>query len=138
MTAILARVPRTAVRHRGRVLEEAGLDEIVPGDRLLIRQGDIVPVDGTIASDVAVLDQSALTGEAIPVQQRAGDEVMSGSSNAGEAFDLTASHHAAESTYASIVKLVEGSAALKATMSRLADRFAMLFLGVTVLIAGLA
>ena len=77
MTAILARVPRTAVRHRNGGLEEVGLEEIVPGDRLLIRQGDVVPVDGTVASGVAILDQSALTGEAIPVQTalwRRGDE----------------------------------------------------------------
>ena len=138
MTAILARVPRTAVRHRNGVLEEVGLEEIVPGDRLLIRQGDVVPVDGAVAGGVAILDQSALTGEAIPVRHRAGDEVMSGSTNAGEAFDLTASHHAAESTYAGIVRLVEEAQRSKAPMSRLADRFAMLFLGVTVLIAGLA
>lgn len=138
MTAILARVPRTAVRHRNGVLEEIGLEAIVPGDRLLIRQGDVVPVDGAVAGGVAVLDQSALTGEAIPVQHRAGDEVMSGSTNAGEAFDLTASHHAAESTYAGIVRLVEEAQRSKAPMSRLADRFAMLFLGVTVVIAGLA
>ena len=138
MTAILARVPRMAVRHRNGMLEEVGLEAIVPGDRLLIRQGDVVPVDGTVASGVAVLDQSALTGEPIPVQQRIGDDVMSGSTNSGEAFDLVASHHAAESTYAGIVRLVEEAQRSKAPMSRLADRFAMLFLAVTVLISGLA
>jgi heavy metal translocating P-type ATPase len=138
MTAILARVPRTAIRHGNSELEEVGLETIVPGDRLLVRQGDVVPVDGTVASGVAILDQSALTGEPIPVQQRAGDEVMSGSTNAGDAFDLTASRHAAESTYAGIVRLVEEAQRSKAPMSRLADRFAILFLGVTVLIAGLA
>jgi heavy metal translocating P-type ATPase len=138
MTAILARVPRTAVRHRNGMLEEIGLEAIVPGDRLLIRQGDVVPVDGTVASGVAILDQSALTGEPIPVQRRASDEVMSGSTNAGEAFDLVASHHAAESTYAGIIRLVEEAQRSKAPMSRIADRFAMLFLAVTVLIAGLA
>jgi len=138
MTAILARVPRTAVRHRNGMLEEVGLEAIAPGDRLLIRQGDVVPVDGNVASGVAVLDQSALTGEPIPVQQRPGDKVMSGSTNAGEAFDLIASHHAAESTYAGIVRLVEEAQRSKAPMSRIADRFAILFLAVTVLIAGLA
>jgi heavy metal translocating P-type ATPase len=138
MTAILARVPRTAVRHRKGKLEEVGLEAVVPGDRLLIRQGDVVPVDGAVASGVAILDQSALTGEPIPVQQRAGDKVMSGSTNAGEAFDLVASHYAAESTYAGIVRLVEEAQRSKAPMSRLADRFAMLFLAVTVLISGLA
>ena len=98
MTALLARVPRSAVRYRAGGLEEVDLDLIVPGDRLLIRQGDVIPADGIVASGLAVLDQSALTGEPIPVQQHAGDQVMSGSNNAGEAFDLTVSHRAAEST----------------------------------------
>lgn len=136
MTELLARVPRTAVRHRtAGGLEEVGLDLIVPGDRLLIRQGDVIPVDGTVANGLAVLDQSALTGESIPVQQRAGDDVMSGSTNVGEAFDLTASRRATESTYAGIVRLVDGAQRSKAPMSRLADRFALFFLAITVLMA---
>jgi heavy metal translocating P-type ATPase len=135
MTALLARVPRTAVRHGTDGLEEVALDLIVPGDRLLIRQGDVIPSDGVVTSALAVLDQSALTGEPIPVQHHAGDEVMSGSTNAGEAFDLTVSQRAAESTYAGIVRLVEGAQRSKAPMSRLADRFAMIFLAVTLLIA---
>ena len=138
MTALLARVPRTAVRHRTSGLEEVALDLIVPGDRLLIRQGDVIPADGVVSSELAVLDQSALTGESIPVQQHAGDEVMSGSTNAGEAFDLTVSHRAAESTYAGIVRLVDGAQRSKAPMSRLADRFAIVFLVITVLIAAVA
>jgi heavy metal translocating P-type ATPase len=135
MTALLARVPRTAVRHGTDGLEEVALDLIVPGDRLLIRQGDVIPSDGVVTSALAVLDQSALTGEPIPVQHHAGDEVMSGSTNAGEAFDLTVSQRAAESTYAGIVRLVEGAQRSKAPMSRLADRFAMIFLAITLLIA---
>jgi len=138
MTAILARVPRTAVVHRDGVLKEVGLEAIEPGDRLLIRQGDVVPVDGSVAGGVAVLDQSALTGETLPVRRRHGDSVMSGSTNCGEAFDLVASRQAAESTYAGIVRLVEEAQRSKAPMSRTADRFAMLFLAVTVVIAGLA
>lgn len=138
MTAILARVPRTAVRHRDGGLEEVGLDAIEPGDRLLIRQGDVVSVDGTVAGGVAVLDQSALTGESIPVQRRPGDEVMSGSTNVGEAFDLAALHHAAESTYAGIVRLVEEAQRSRAPLSRIADRFAIVFLVVTILVSGLA
>jgi cation transport ATPase len=65
-----------------------------------------------VASGVAVLGQSALTGEPILVQQRGGDEVMSGSTNAGDVFDLVASHHAAESTYAGIVRAGRGGAVL--------------------------
>lgn len=136
MTALLSRVPRTAMRHRDGQLEEIDIEAIEPGDRLLIRRGDVVPVDGAVGQGVAVLDQSALTGEAIPVQQKTGEAVMSGSTNAAEAFDLVASRRAAESTYAGIVRLVEAAQRSKAPMSRLADRFAMVFLGVTIVIAG--
>jgi len=135
MTALLARVPRTALRHRGGELEDIPIESIVPGDRLLVRQGDVVPVDGTVADGLAVLDQSALTGEPLPVQHESGELVMSGSTNAGEAFDLFALRRAAESTYAGIVRLVEAAQRSKAPMSRLADRFAMVFLAVTILMA---
>ena len=136
MTALLSRAPRTAVRHRDGTLEEVDLDAIEPGDRLLVRRGDVVPVDGAVGSGLAVLDQSALTGESIPVQHAAGAAVMSGSTNAGDAFDLIASRRAAESTYAGIVRLVEAAQRSKAPMSRLADRIALAFLGLTVVIAG--
>jgi len=138
MTALLSRVPRTALRHRDGALEEVALDLILPGDRLLVRQGDVVPVDGSVAGGVAVLDQSALTGESLPVQRRAGEAVMSGSTNVGDAFDLVAARLAAESTYAAVVRLVEAAQRSRAPMSRLADRYAIVFLAVTVLMAGAA
>jgi heavy metal translocating P-type ATPase len=138
MTALLSRVPRSAVRHRDGQLEEVPLDLILPGDRLLVRQGDVVPVDGTVAAGVAVLDQAALTGESLPVQQGAGQAVMSGSTNVGEAFDLVATRRAEESTYAGIVRLVEAAQRSRAPMSRLADRYAIVFLAVTVAVAGVA
>ena len=138
MTALLSRVPRTAVRHRDGALEEIALDLIMPGDRLLVRRGDVVPVDGTIASGVAVLDQSALTGESVPVQLKPGEAALSGSTNAGEAFDLTATRRADESTYAGIVRLVEAAQRSRAPMSRIADRYAIVFLVVTVALAALA
>ena len=138
MTALLSRVPRSALRHRDGRLEEVALEFIQPGDRLLIRQGDVVPVDGTVASGVAVLDQSALTGEAMPVKLTAGELALSGSTNVGEAFDLTASRLAAESTYAGVVRLVEAAQRARAPMSRLADKFAILFLAVTVVLAAAA
>ena len=138
MTSLLSRVPRTAVRHRDGRLEEVALELIVPDDRLLIRRGDVVPVDGTVTEGVAVLDQSALTGESLPVQLRAGDSVLSGSTNAGDAFDLTATHPAAQSTYAGVIRLVEAAQRSRAPMSRLADRYAIVFLAVTVVMAGAA
>jgi heavy metal translocating P-type ATPase len=135
MTALLSRVPRTAMRHRDGLLEEVALDVILPGDRLLIRRGDVVPVDGTVAAGVAVLDQSALTGESLPVTFMTGGQVLSGSTNAGAAFDLLAEHRAAESTYAGVIRLVEAAQRSRAPMARLADRFALVFLGVTVALA---
>src|SRR3569833_3635653 len=132
MTALLSRVRRTAIRHRAGALEEVPLDLILPGARLLVRQGDVVPVDGCVAAGVAVLDQSALTGEAMPVTMKAGEAVLSGATNVGDAFDLSASHVAAESTYAGVVRLVEAAQKARAPMARVADRYAMLFLAVTV------
>jgi heavy metal translocating P-type ATPase len=138
MRALLARVPRSATRHRNGGLEEVALEAIAPGDRLLIRQGDVVPVDGQIASAVAFLDTSALTGESLPLRLARGAEAMSGCTNAGDAFDLTATREAHESTYAGIVRLVEAAQASKAPMARLADRWSLGFLAVTVAIAAAA
>ncbi|MDP5335636.1 MAG: heavy metal translocating P-type ATPase [Paracoccaceae bacterium] len=135
MHALLSRVPRMATRHLNGGLQDVPLDDIVPGDRLLIRQGDVVPVDGTVASATAFLDTSALTGESLPLRLSQGAAAMSGSTNAGEAFDLTATHVARDSTYAGIVRLVEEAQRSKAPMSRLADRWSLGFLAVTLAIA---
>ncbi|MDO8882705.1 HAD-IC family P-type ATPase, partial [Pseudotabrizicola sp.] len=135
MRNLLSRVPRMATRHLNGGLQEVPLDEIAPGDRLLIRQGDVVPVDGHVASASAFLDTSALTGESLPVRLDRGADAMSGSTNAGEAFDLIATHEAKDSTYAGIVRLVEQAQRSKAPMARLADRWSLGFLAVTVAIA---
>ena len=82
-----------------------------------------------------MLDQSALTGESMPVRLARGQDVMSGSTNAGDAFDLRVTRRAADSTYAGIVRLVEAAQASKAPMARLADRYSLLFLAVTVALA---
>jgi len=135
MRDLLSRVPRTATRQQNGALEEVPLDAITPGDLLLIRQGDVAPVDGTMESARAMLDRSALTGEAMPVRLASGQDVMSGSTNAGEAFDLRVTRAAADSTYAGIVRLVTAAQASKAPMARLADRYSLLFLAVTVALA---
>ncbi|GHG32209.1 cadmium-translocating P-type ATPase [Paracoccus sp. KCTC 42845] len=138
MRDLLSRVPRTATRHRDGRLEDVPLNALQPGDRLLIRQGDVVPVDGYVESATAFLDTSALTGESLPVRLVKGAEAMSGSMNAGEAFDLRATHDARDSTYAGIVRLVEEAQRSRAPMARLADRWSLGFLAVTLLIAGAA
>ena len=138
MTALLGRVGRTAMRYGSGELAEVPINTLVPGDRLLIRRGEVVPVDGTALSGPALLDQSALTGEPLPVEMRPGDEVLSGSTSVGPAFDLRTERPAAESTYAGIVRLVEAAQRSRAPIVRLADRYAMAFLVLTLLVAGTA
>lgn len=132
MTALLGRVPQRAMRYSGDRLEEVPISFLVPGDRLLIRQGEVVPVDGSIISGSAMLDQSVLTGESLPVERWPQDEVLSGSTSLGRAFDMQVLRPAAESTYAGIVRLVEAAQKSKAPMTRLADRYAIVFLLLTI------
>ncbi|BCP53899.1 hypothetical protein K32_25160 [Kaistia sp. 32K] len=136
MTALLGRVARTVMRHNGDGLEEVPIEDVTPGDRLLIRQGEVLPVDGTIASDSAVLDTSALTGESLPVTLQRDDEALSGTTAIGATFDLVALRPAAESAYAAIVRLVEEAERTRAPAVRMADRYALWFLVLTLALAG--
>lgn len=138
MSALLSRLPRSAARYEDGRLTEVPLEALRPGDRLLVRRGEVVPVDGTVESPQAILDQSALTGEPLPVRHVRGAPIMSGSTNAGDAFDLIARQAAADSTYAGIVRLVETAQRSRAPMVRLADRYALGFLALTLAIAGAA
>jgi heavy metal translocating P-type ATPase len=138
MTALLERAPKFAMRYQDGDLARVPIEALAPGDRVMVRRGEGVPVDGTVAGEGAVLDQSALTGEAMPVRFNDGAAVMSGATNAGMAFDLIAMRPAAESTYAGIIRLVEAAARARAPMVRLADRFAIVFLAATLAIAGAA
>lgn len=136
MNMLLGRAPKRALRYLDGQLAEVDIEELVPGDRILVRQGEIVPVDGKVISGKALLDQSILTGESVPVSRNVGDEVLSGSSSLDTAFDIVAVRSAAQSTYSGIVRLVKAAQEAKAPMVRLADRFALWFLALTVLLAG--
>ncbi|WP_244499450.1 heavy metal translocating P-type ATPase [Rhizobium sp. AC44/96] len=138
MTDLLSRVPRSALRITGEEFAEVPIDAIVSGDRLLIRRGDVVPVDGQVESATALVDQSALTGEPLPVRIMQGEAVASGATNAGEAFDMVASRAAKDSTYAHILRLVEKAKASKAPIYRVADRMGLWFLGLTLVVAAVA
>src|SRR5215831_5574473 len=140
LRVLLERAPRSARRYRDqdRTLETVGLDVVAPGDLLLVAPGELVPVDGTVASGVAVLDESALTGEARPVERPAREPVRSGVVNAGGPFDLRVTATAADSTYAGIVRLVSEAEASQAPFVRLADRYAVWFLLVSLAAAGAA
>ncbi len=136
--ALLAHAPRMVHRYDNGALTSPVIDDIERGDLLLVQPGEVVPVDGLLESDAAVLDESALTGEPLPVDHEVGDAVRSGVVNAGGPFDLRATTSAAESTYAGIVRLVSEAEASTAPFVRLADRYAAVFLGVALALAGAA
>lgn len=139
MTSLLGRVARTAMVRRGDALEEVPIETIRRGDTILIRQGEVLPVDGLVGSGVtALLDLSALTGESLPQKLLGGTEALSGSTSLGPPFDLVASREAANSAYAAIVRLVEGARASKSPMMRIADRYSLAFLVFTIALALLA
>ena len=135
LSALLERAPRTGRRYRDGSLETVPLDQIAAGDLLLVAAGDVVPVDGTLAAGVAVLDESALTGEALPIEHVQGDTLRSGTLNAAGPFDLRAGASAADSTYAGIVRLVGEAESTQAPFVRLADRYAMWFLPLSLAVA---
>ena len=138
LTALLERAPRVAHRiEDGEVVTVAATD-VRPGDRLVVRDADVLPVDGMVVDSIAVLDESSLTGESRLVTREAGDRLSSGTANAGSAFQMLASARAAESTYAGIVRLVQEARASRSPFVRLADRYAALFVPVTLAVAGLA
>ena len=136
MSALLGRAPSTANRYGPNGLEQVAIAKIMPGDRLMVRTGETVPTDGVITMGNALLDESALTGEAMPVMHETGHTIMSGVTNAASPFDMSAATEATESTYAGIIRLVEAAQAAKAPASRLADRYGLWFLALTVLITG--
>jgi heavy metal translocating P-type ATPase len=138
LRSLVDRAPREAHRRTGDRIEEVPISEVAIGDRLLVRAGEIIPVDGIVGSTAATIDESALTGEPIPVVKTRGAAILSGSLNAGETFELTVSAAAGESTYAGIVRLVTAAQTAKAPFVRLADRYALIFLPVTLVLAFVA
>jgi heavy metal translocating P-type ATPase len=136
LTALLRRAPRIAHRRVGSTWEEIPIDAVVPGDVVLVRAGEVVPVDGTLDSERAAIDASAVTGESLPVEQRRGDPLRSGTANAGEPFELRATRAAVDSSYAALVALVDAARRERPPFTRLADRYAAIFLPVTLAAAG--
>jgi heavy metal translocating P-type ATPase len=138
LTALLERMPTVAhVRHGDR-LDEVAVDAVAPGDVIVVRAGEIVPVDGIVVSAEAVVDESTLTGESLPTTYGRGGAVRSGVANAAAPFDLRAVRPAAQSAYAALVALVRAAEADRAPFTRLADRYAALLLPVTLVIAAAA
>ena len=138
LTALVGRVPQVVHRHEGDALTDPPLDDVRPGDLLAVLPGEVVPVDGLIEGGPAVLDESALTGEPLPVDRPEGDPVRSGTVNAGGRFELRTNTTAEGSTYAGVVRLMEQARTQGAPFVRMADRWAGLFLSVSAVVAGAA
>lgn len=138
LESLVGRAPRVAHRRTGDRIEEVPVEAVSIGDHVLVRQGEVVPVDGLVMSGEAVLDESALSGEALPVSYKRGAPVRSGTANAGDAFELRATRPASESAYAAVVRLVREAESHKAPFVRMADRYAAFFLPVTLIASGLA
>ncbi|KVA14093.1 heavy metal translocating P-type ATPase [Burkholderia ubonensis] len=137
MTALLSRAPRRANRFENGEWHAVAVETLRPGDRLLVRSGELVPVDGTLA-DVAELDESMLTGESAIQRRRSGESVRSGVVNAGAPFELVASARADDSTFAGIVRMVRDAQRERSPATRLADRYAGFFVLVSLGVAGVS
>jgi heavy metal translocating P-type ATPase len=138
LSALLKRAPRVAHRVRNGIVDTVSVEQVLVGDTLLVKEGDILPVDGIVSTGPAVLDEAALTGESRLVEREAGDTVRSGTANAGGPFHLSATTTVSDSTYAGIIRMVREAQSTKAPLVRLADRYARVFVPVTLAASGAA
>jgi heavy metal translocating P-type ATPase len=136
LSSLLASKPKKAHLLKGSKIIEVTVSEIVPGDRVVVRPGEVVPVDGEIIDGLSSFDESQLTGESLPLVKDSGDTVLSGSLNMEGAVTIKAMHTAAESQFEQIIKLVKTAARSQAPYVRLADRYSIPFTIVAYLIAG--
>jgi heavy metal translocating P-type ATPase len=135
LRSLINRAPTVAHRRIGSAIEDVNIDQVAIGDTILVRGGEIVPVDGVVLTPSATIDEAALTGEPIPVSRQVGELARSGSLNAGDSFEIRASTIASESTYAGIVRMVSAAQTAKSPFIRMADRYALLLLPITLAIA---
>lgn len=144
LSALLDRSPRTAhvLTHPEATdsdeAHDVPVDDVRVGDVFLVRPSEIIPVDAVLLSASASFDESSLTGESMPVTRETGDEVLSGAINGNHAVRMRAVRTGADSQYQQIVALVHGAEASHAPVVRLADRFAIPFTAVSLVLAGAA
>ncbi|MCO8165993.1 heavy metal translocating P-type ATPase [Pseudomonas sp. 21LCFQ010] len=135
---LIQRAPTFAWRIEGGDLTRVPLQEVVPGQLILVRMGDVIPLDGDLQGSGAIVDESALTGEPIPVNHRPGASIRSGGINVGTPFSLRVRRSAQESTYAGIVRMATQARQSRPPFVRAADRYALILIPVTLLIAGVS
>ena len=138
LKSLINRMPKLANRiSNNGDLEVISVEQINSGDRLIVKSGEIVPVDG-VAAESCYLDQSALTGEPLPILLSKSDSVISGTLNAGNAFEMIASGNVSQSTYSGIVTMVRNSRAQSSPNIRMANKWALRFVPLTIIVAGAA
>src|SRR6185312_15159641 len=138
LSLLVSRIPTTANVRRGGEIVTVAVDAVAMGDRIVVRAGEVVPTDATVLTADAVIDTAALTGEPLPAHLQRGDDVASGSVNAGATIEVAATRRAGESTFARLVRLVEDAESAQAPFVRMADRYAGWFLPIALGLAGLA
>lgn len=135
LTRLMDLAPKTATIERNGQQMELPVEQVVVGDIVLVKPGQRIPVDGIIAEGSTSVDQSAITGESIPVEKEPGDEVIAATINKGGFIRFTASKVGNDTTFAQIIRLVEDASATKAPIAKLADRIAGIFVPVVISIA---
>ena len=135
ISALLALAPESAVvRRQGQELT-IPTEEIVAGDTVIVRQGGRIPVDGIITDGHAAVDESAITGESLPVEKGPGDAVTSATVTSSGYLELRATRVGSDTTLSQIIRLMEEAASSKAPISRLADRISGIFVPVVMAIS---
>ncbi|MDH5526455.1 MAG: heavy metal translocating P-type ATPase [Nitrospirota bacterium] len=134
---LMGLAPRTARVIRDGVETEIPMEQVIPGDRVVVKPGQKIPVDGTVAEGHSTVDESMLTGEPIPVEKKAGDPVIGGTLNKTGAFHFTATRVGRDTALAHIIDMVRKAQGSKAPIQRVADRVAGIFVPVVLGIAAL-
>lgn len=130
--------PKTATVLRGGVEQEIPVEEVVTGDTIIVKPGQRIPVDGKIIEGFSAVDESAITGESIPVEKQVGDTVIGATVNKSGYFRMTATRVGKDTTLSQIIALVEEAGASKAPIAKLADKVSGVFVPVVITIAILA
>lgn len=138
LSALVSRAPTVAHRRAGGDVVTVDAGDVRPGDPLTVYQGEVIPVDGVVIDRPMTVDESALTGESLPVEHPVGAAVRSGTVNAGGPGALRATTTAETGAYAGVVRLARAAAADRAPFVRTADRYAAVFVPLTLLVAAVA
>jgi heavy metal translocating P-type ATPase len=138
LSSLLERAPQKAHLLKGKTETDVPVSKIVVGDKLIIKAGEVVPVDAEILEGSSSVDESSLTGESLPVAKHEGDQLLSGSVTVDGTLVARALHTASDSQYQQIIKLVRIAQNTPAPFVRMADRYSVPFTALAFFLAGVA